>query len=140
GSRKDRRYVMQAHSLFDVTHDGCFFVKNPGDGVGQVALYLQSRNTPTLPGFACDSLHQAARDVVSIPAITLDGVTRCQPFPVFIEQPADQRTGHRFARLAIGPNRMDTHKFLSLVPYRTLDDRLMLAWIPLSPVSDLAEV
>lgn len=63
-----------------------------------VVVYKVGRLTRSLSDFARMveiSLHQAARDVVSIPTIALDGVTRCQPSTGFIEQLTDQRTTRR---------------------------------------------
>src|SRR6267378_7142229 len=127
-------------SLVDVGYDSCTFVENPGDGVGEIALDLQGGNTPTLSRVTRGSLHQSARDVVSIPPIALDCVTRRQPFALVVEELADERTGHRAAGFALGANRMYAQKLLSLVPYRMLDDRLMLAGIARTLVADLANV
>jgi len=64
-----------------------------------------------------DSLHQTARDVVSIPAIALDCMTRRQSLALVVEQLADEWTGRGSAWLAIGPNCMEAQKFLGLVPH-----------------------
>ena len=127
-------------SLIDVGDDSRAFVENPGDGGSQVAFDLQSGNPPTLSGLTSGSFHQTGRDVVSIPAIALDCVTRRQSFTLIVEQLADQRTGGGSAWLAIGPNRMGKQKFLGLAPDGTFDDRLMLARIARALVSDFTDV
>src|SRR5882757_9153438 len=106
-----------ASSLLDVGYNCCAFVQNPGHGGDQVAFDLQSGNPPTLSRLTCGSFHQTRRDVVSIPAIALDCMTRRQPLALVVEELADQRTGRGSAWPAIDPNRMGKQKFLSLVPY-----------------------
>ena len=94
----------------------------------------------TLSRLASGPLHQTRRDVVSIPAIALDCMTRRQPLALVVKQLADERTRGGSARPALGPNCIEAQKLLSLVPYRTVDDRLMLAGIARAFVSDLANV
>src|ERR1700730_5612347 len=104
-------------SLIDVGDDCCLFIENPGDGGGQIAFDLQGGNPPSLSRVARGSLHQATRDVISIPAIALDCMTRRQPFTRIVEELADERTGRSSTRPAISPNCMEAQKFLGLVPH-----------------------
>ena len=104
-------------SLIDLGYDSCAFVENPGDRGGQVAFDLQSGNPPSVSRLRRGSFHQTGRDVVSIPAIALDCMTRRQPLALVVKQLADERTRGGSARPAIGPNCMEAQKFLGLVPH-----------------------
>ncbi len=66
---------------------------------------------------------------IAIPSITLDCVTRRQPFSRFIEQLADERTPHRTVRPSNRPDGIQLQEFLHLVPSDARDDRLMQPWI-----------